>query len=221
MIAQNETFTVLSDSHPNDGWTLERLGAFAANQFTTSGDVEANVGLLVRRSTVAFFRAGHALSLARAKLKETGRWVMWQEAHGLARTTVFEAITLYTNAKTEDAVADLRLSQARKLFGVSTAKPRDQKEFKEAKIRKEKPTGRYVNPNCPLTRCRTAAFVLDDVEAVLNNVEVVSDELRAMVAALVEKASAMEQKILARFSGTVKPIEAIKSEEPESTAKLL
>ena len=51
--------------------------------------------ILSRKSSLDLFRAGHALSIARDKLKEEKKWCEWQEKNDLPRSSVLEAIKLY------------------------------------------------------------------------------------------------------------------------------
>jgi hypothetical protein len=98
------------DSTPDSTWTLPRLADFAKSQFCESI-------LQAHKSAVALFRAGCALSLARSELKNVhGEWKTWKRAHCLRDTTVNDAIRLYENAKTEEALAGLGITEAKKKF---------------------------------------------------------------------------------------------------------
>ena len=71
------------------------------------------------KSAVDLFWAGAALWLIRDKLKkEEPRWVAWQQANKLARSTVLEAIALYENAMSPDALVGLGITEAKERFGV-------------------------------------------------------------------------------------------------------
>ncbi len=73
---------------------------------------------LQHQSAVTLFRAGAALSVLRTKLKESGhgQWAWHLKTYGLKRTTVNDAIRLFENAKTEEALADMGITEAKKRF---------------------------------------------------------------------------------------------------------
>src|SRR6185437_1471952 len=104
------------DAQPTPDWTPDQLGAYALTALTTSEAIEANLATMTRKSVTSYFRAGKALWLAREMLKPIGGWVGWQDAHGLKRTTVFEAIQFFEHSKAEDAVIGMTLPQAKTLF---------------------------------------------------------------------------------------------------------
>src|SRR5262245_44081360 len=61
-----------------------------------------------KQATLAIFRAGEWLSLARKKFKAEGRgkWTAFLKGYSIPRTTEWEARTLFKRAMTEDAVGD-------------------------------------------------------------------------------------------------------------------
>lgn len=71
-------------------------------------------------ATLAIFRAGEWLSLARTKFKADGRgkWTAFLKEYGIPRTTGWEAETLYKRAKTEAAVNDMSPTEAKQKFKV-------------------------------------------------------------------------------------------------------
>lgn|GEM_PF-3543975 len=80
------------------------------------------------------FRSGHALAIARQKVKSErwGEWGRWQEEHNLKRTTAWEAIQLYERAGSEEAIANLTPSQAKRRFGIGTPPRVDTEESVES-----------------------------------------------------------------------------------------
>ena len=109
----------VADPIPSAEWPTDRLATYARNQIGESGAIEASLGLMARRSTVAFFRAGQALAIARDRLKASNGWEQWLKNHHIPKTTAFEAIKLAENAKDESAVATLALTEAKRRYGVS------------------------------------------------------------------------------------------------------
>jgi ubiquinone/menaquinone biosynthesis C-methylase UbiE len=59
----------------------------------------------------------------RDRLKEERRWVAWQEEHNFKRTPVHEAIKLYEEAESEEAVAGLSSTEAKCKYGIVAKKP--------------------------------------------------------------------------------------------------
>jgi hypothetical protein len=111
------------DNKPNPSWTVEQLAIYAKGKMAASVQAEKDAILQAHKSAVDLFRAGAALRLIRDKLKKEERWVAWQKANKLARSTVLEAIALYENAKSPDALVGLGITQAKERFGVVRPKP--------------------------------------------------------------------------------------------------
>lgn len=103
-------------SIPNKKWTLAQLGAFASKAIVESENCESQLLALSRRSTVAVFRAGKALCLARTQIKKG--WVAWLDEMKIPRTTDFECRKLFSAAKTEKALGNLSIHQAKIKFGI-------------------------------------------------------------------------------------------------------
>lgn len=108
---------------PSEHWDLEKLAEYAR------GSLDLSISL-ARKSTIERFRAGHALSIARAKFKENKKgWCQWQDDHNIPRTKAWEAIKLYKRAGSEKVVADLQITEAFKKFGI--VKPRKRRADSE------------------------------------------------------------------------------------------
>lgn len=71
-------------------------------------------------ATLAIFRAGEWLSLARKKFKAEGRgkWTAFLKENGIPQTTGWEAETLFKKAKTEEAVGGMTPTEAKRTFKV-------------------------------------------------------------------------------------------------------
>ncbi len=114
----------LGDARPDASWDEERLALYAKGELANSQEAERQAILQSRKSAVHLFRAGHALTLARAKCKgeQHGEWQKFKDKHGLANTTANDAIRLYERAKTEEALIGLGITEAKMKFGL--AKPK-------------------------------------------------------------------------------------------------
>jgi hypothetical protein len=109
----------------------------------SSAQAEKEAILQAHKSAVDLFWAGAALWLIRDKLKKEDRWVKWQKAKKLARSTVIEAINLYENAKSPDALVGLGITEAKERFGVVKPKPAP-----STSTPTKKPSGRQASPAC-------------------------------------------------------------------------
>lgn len=107
-----------------EGLSLDELGAIAAREIGEGVQLQAEAVGLSRRSTAAFYRAGRTLWCARKKLKGKGKrgWTKWQKANGIPTTSAWQAIRLYEEAESEEAVAGLTRSQALKQYGITKPK---------------------------------------------------------------------------------------------------
>ncbi|HEY7328057.1 MAG TPA: hypothetical protein VH592_10475 [Gemmataceae bacterium] len=126
-VPNEQAGTPPGDDRPDPSWSLERLASYAKDEVTCSFHAEQEAVLQAHKSAVHLFRAGHALALARAKCKgeQHGDWKKFKKKHALADTTANDAIRLYENAKTEDALAGLGITEAKVKFGVT--RPRNVK----------------------------------------------------------------------------------------------
>jgi len=117
----------VEDARPDASWTLDRLLIYAKGEMANSDNAEQQAILQSRKSAVHLFRAGHALALVRERCKaeKHGDCGKFKENHGLAGTTANDAIRLYENAKTEDALIGLGITEAKEKFGI--AKPKKTK----------------------------------------------------------------------------------------------
>ncbi|HEX4144544.1 MAG TPA: hypothetical protein VHY91_13640 [Pirellulales bacterium] len=106
------------DAIPDTSWALSQLLTYAKERIASSKSADKESILQAKKSAVELFRAGAALSLARAKCNELGKgeWSRWKREHDFADTTVNDAIRLYTNAKTEDALKGLGITEAKEKF---------------------------------------------------------------------------------------------------------
>jgi hypothetical protein len=111
------------DKKPDPSWTVEQLAIYAKSKMASSAQAEKEAILQAHKSAVDLFWAGAALWLIRDRLKKEERWVAWQKANKLARSTVLEAIALYENAKSPDTLVGLGITVAKERFGVVKPKP--------------------------------------------------------------------------------------------------
>jgi len=109
-----------AESFPDETWDLERLATYAETGLSEASRLQKESIQLGCRSTVQIFRSGHALAIARQKVKSErwGEWGRWLAEHNIKRTTAWEAITLYDRAGSEEAIANLTPSQAKKRYGI-------------------------------------------------------------------------------------------------------
>jgi hypothetical protein len=118
----------LGESLPDSTWELDRLAVFAKGELVNSVQAEQAALLQAHKSAVHLFRAGCALAIARAKCKAEGHgtWAKWKGAHDLADTSVNDAIRLYENAQTEDALDGMGITQAKEKYVYPVKKLGDQ-----------------------------------------------------------------------------------------------
>ena len=133
-----------AESVPDESWDLERLGNYAATGLSEASRLQKESIQLGRRSTVQIFRSGHALSIARRKVP-WGDWGRWLKEHDLKRTTAWEAIELYQRAGSEEAIANLTPSQAKKRYGIGRPPRSDTEESGDSKNHSE--LSRPLNPS--------------------------------------------------------------------------
>lgn len=119
-----------ADFVPDDSWDLDRLGFYSGTRLNEAKRLHGEMIQLGRRSTVQIFRAGHALSIARQKVK-WGQWDRWLKEHNIKRTTAWEAIQLYERAGSEEAIRNLTWAQAKRRYGITKSPPVDTRESAE------------------------------------------------------------------------------------------
>jgi hypothetical protein len=107
-----------------EGLSLDDLATLANREIDDSRRLQSEAVGLSRRSTAAFYRAGRTLWCARKKLKGKGKraWTKWQKANGIPTTSAWQAIRLYEEAESEEAVAGLTRTQALKKYDVTKPK---------------------------------------------------------------------------------------------------
>jgi sulfur carrier protein ThiS len=113
-VVGNEAVRV-EEATPDALWELDRLVAYAEAQLDISARAETESLLQARKSAVALFRAGCALYFIRAERKSKGRgeWTKLKRERGWKDTTANDAIRLYENAKTPEALASLGITEAK------------------------------------------------------------------------------------------------------------
>ena len=98
--------------------SLEELAAFVDGQLGSSHEAARKSLLQSHKSAVHLFWAGCALSKARelCDAKGHGEWNKFKTEHRLADTTANEAIRLFKNAKTPDALVGMGITEAKTKF---------------------------------------------------------------------------------------------------------
>lgn len=107
-------------------------------------------------ATLAIFRAGEWLSLARKKFKTEGRgkWTAFLKEYGIPRTTGWEAETLFQRAKTEEAIGGMTPTEAKRKFKVVKPKKKATSEPTVPSVKVSRATadsGDYDGVSIPMT----------------------------------------------------------------------
>ena len=102
---------------PDEKWELDELASYAVKMLAEYRQGPVRMALDV-------FRMGHALTLARAKLKKRMAWVEWQSQHKLPRPTVNQAIRLCKFFDTEDDLNGMTIMEAKRAAGILKDKPK-------------------------------------------------------------------------------------------------
>lgn len=102
---------------------MEMMGN-AYEQIDLYGMLRVQARRSSHEATLAIFRAGRWLSLARPKFRAEGRgkWTAFLKEYDIPRTTGWEAETLFKRAKTEAAVSGITPTAAKEKFKVVKAK---------------------------------------------------------------------------------------------------
>jgi DNA adenine methylase len=103
---------------PDESVGYGRMMEYAASSLSQSNQLTNEAACLARKSTVMTFRAGMALLRAEAMLPPGKTWGKALEEANIPRTTAWEATTLAKRAKSEEAVAALTPTEAKKKFGI-------------------------------------------------------------------------------------------------------
>ena len=98
--------------------SLDELAAFVDGQLGSLHDSERKALLQSHKSAVHLFWAGCALSKARGlcDAKGHGEWKKFKTEHSLADSTANDAIRLFKNAKTPDALVGMGITEAKVKF---------------------------------------------------------------------------------------------------------
>ena len=106
------------DGDPNECWDLSRLESYAKRRLASSGEAERQAILQSEKAAVEHYWAGCALRIIRdqKKAERHGAWTEWKRGCGHPDTTVNDAIRLYENAKTPEALVGMGITKAKKQF---------------------------------------------------------------------------------------------------------
>jgi hypothetical protein len=110
--------------------SLKNLGMFASEEIEEYQMLMRQARRSATEATLAIFRAGKWLSLARKKIKAEGRgkWTAFLKEYRIPRTTEWEARTLYKRAKTEAAVKKMTPTEAKRKYKVVPPKKKTTSE---------------------------------------------------------------------------------------------
>lgn len=97
---------------------LSQLAKFVSGEIKSSKESEKESLLQAKKSARHLFHAGEALDKARTlcEKQKYGEWKKWKEENNFAHTTVNDAIRLFKNAKTVEAIAGLGITDAKTKF---------------------------------------------------------------------------------------------------------
>lgn len=129
--------------------SLDELAAYTDGRLASFHASEQRSLLHAQKSAIALFWAGAALFEARAKCNQQGRgaWKSFKDEHGFKNTTANDAIRLFENAKTPDALIGLGITEAKTKF---VYPPKDETEQKttpqKPKATKRKPASQPDQP---------------------------------------------------------------------------
>lgn len=106
------------DECPGESWDMSRLEAYAKRRLSSSSQAEGQALLQAEKAAIDLYWAGCALKLIRdqKKAQRHGAWTEWKRDCGHPDTTVNDAIRLYENAKTPDALVGMGITKAKKQF---------------------------------------------------------------------------------------------------------
>ena len=124
------------DERPVPSWSFTRLMKFAAGTAAQSDRLETeSEGLfeqaraLSHDSAVQAHRLGEALTIARKKLPAGKSWTEMLKSFGIAKTTAWEAMKLFTLAPLEDQLKGLTRTEAKINFGIVKPKKKSSRRL--------------------------------------------------------------------------------------------
>jgi len=115
---RNEFVIANEDENPGESWEMSRLEAYAKRRLASSSQAEGQALLQAEKAAIELYWAGCALKFIRdqKKAEHHGAWTEWKRECGHPDTTVNDAIRLYENAKTPDALTGMGITKAKKQF---------------------------------------------------------------------------------------------------------
>ena len=124
------------DERPDPSWSVTRLMKFAAGTAAQSDRLETeSEGLfeqaraLSHDSALQTHRLGEALTIARKKLPAGNSWTEMLKSFGIAKTTAWEAMKLFTLAPLEDQLKGLTRTEAKINFGIVKPKKKSSRRL--------------------------------------------------------------------------------------------
>jgi len=109
---------------PNQNWSIEQLQQYGIRAISQATALDAAIVRMKKKGARHVYRAGHAFSLIRAKLKEERQYMKWLETFTLSHSAVHQAIQLYERFESEEAVGDMTTTEAKAAVGIVQAKNR-------------------------------------------------------------------------------------------------
>jgi hypothetical protein len=106
---------------PEASMSVESLMKLGAAEFGEFSRLDEEAMGLARRSTIAFFRAGRAWSLAKGKVSDR-TWGKLLDKHNIPRSSAWEAIELFNRAEQEEAISGMTRAAALKKFDIRQPK---------------------------------------------------------------------------------------------------
>ena len=119
-----------TDAIPDESWSLDQLGQFAATGVAEAKRLLADATCLARKSTVQVFWAGCALTFAKPKVEAEGKkWGDWlEEAEHPPYQRMGSNGVVPAGGNRWKPIADLTLTQAKQKFGITKPpKPRSRR----------------------------------------------------------------------------------------------
>lgn len=160
---------------------LEELAVFVDSRLASLHQSEKQALLHSHKSAVHLYWAGCALAKAKELCEGQGEddWKNFKAENSLPNTTVNEAIRLYKNAKTPEALTGMGITEAKKKFEVVKQEPKSPKSTTKKSLAKsrEKPAGDKAEdaPRIPVDPEEKIVEGLNDVAQQL--IEIAQDQL--------------------------------------------
>jgi hypothetical protein len=153
----------IMEGKPNKAWPTDQLEAYVLR-------AKAETLELGRRTAVAMFRTGQALSYLRDRLTKDKKWVEWQAANDTDRNTANRYINFYEAAKKigESRLKGMDVASAKRMLGLA-AKPSGSKgdgQQQTTPNQHDAPIDITIRHDTPIVRVNAALALMSDLPAV-------------------------------------------------------